>query len=247
MDKSGNTGEMCDGDDQTSGKENSKEVSNRPGSSRSGDEQQRGGGSGTNSDGDGEGATSDGPNDAGDNRRDSDDNDENDDVGGGNIDQDDKEEQEEEEEGEASDGKSETNGNAEAGEPAGQAPAAQTEGNWMSFESLMNETYPAKSKAVYQAAFVKFELFLKAEKKFEPNVAPTETMFLNYFHFLRTVKFWGATTIWSTYSRLNAVLKRRYKVSLKSYPSITDLLKSYEVGHRVKKASVFTPQQEFTY
>jgi integrase len=34
-----------------------------------------------------------------------------------------------------------------------------------------------------------------------------------------------------------------YRFSLKEFPSVTDLLKSYEVGHRVKKASVFSPQQ----
>jgi hypothetical protein len=114
----------------------------------------------------------------------------------------------------------------------------------MSFEDLMNETYPTKSKAVYKAAYTNFESYLKMKKQFEPNVEPTETMFLNYFHYLHSVKFWGANTIWSTYSRLNAVLKRRFRTSLKVYPNITDLLKSYEVGHRVKKASVFTPQQE---
>jgi hypothetical protein len=108
----------------------------------------------------------------------------------------------------------------------------------------MNETYPAKSKAVYKAAYVKFELYLKSKKQFEPNVMPTEEMILNYFHYLHVEKFWGANTIWSTYSRLNAVIKRRFRKSLKEFPSITDMLKSYEVGHRVKKASVFTPQQE---
>jgi hypothetical protein len=73
-------------------------------------------------------------------------------------------------------------------------------------------------------------------------------MILNYFHYLKTEKFWAATSIWSTYSRLNGVFKRRFNFSLKKYPGITDLLKSYEVGHRVKKANVFTPQQErFVY
>ena len=32
----------------------------------------------------------------------------------------------------------------------------------MSFESLMNETYPAKSKNAYLAAYSKFEQYLKS-------------------------------------------------------------------------------------
>jgi hypothetical protein len=127
------------------------------------------------------------------------------------------------------------------------SPAPSEQGNWHSFESLMNETYPSKSKTVYLAAYGKFEQYLKSVDKFEPNVAPTETSLLNYFHFLKTVKFWAPTSIWSQYSRLNAILKRRFRVSLKSYPSVTDLLKSYEVGHRLKKSSVFTPQQASLY
>jgi hypothetical protein len=107
----------------------------------------------------------------------------------------------------------------------------------------MKETYPAKSKDVYLSAYRNFELFLKSENQFAPNVAPTETMLLNYFRYLKSVKQWQATSIWSHYARLNGVLKRRFHTSLKLYPSLTDMLKSFEVGHRVKKASVFTPQQ----
>jgi hypothetical protein len=124
------------------------------------------------------------------------------------------------------------------------AAVGQAPGNWLSYDSLMQETYPAKSKGVYLAAYRNFEIFLKAAKMFEPNVMPTEHMILNYFHHLKTIKRWGANTIWSTYSRLNGVFKRRFKTSFKEFPNLTNLLKSYEVGHRVKKANVFTPQQE---
>jgi hypothetical protein len=111
----------------------------------------------------------------------------------------------------------------------------------------MKETYPSKSKEVYLSAYRQFEIFLKSEKQFVPNVVPTETMLLNYFKYLRNVKGWVATTIWSQYSRLNGVLKRRFSTSLKQFPSVTDLLKSFEAGHRVKKASVFSPQQEIIF
>jgi len=123
-------------------------------------------------------------------------------------------------------------------------PVGEQGKNWMTFESLMEETYPAKSKEVYLSAYRDFELFLKSENKFAPNVVPDETMLLNYFRYLKNIKQYKATSIWSQYARLNGVLKRRFRFSLKEFPSVTDLLKSYEVGHRVKKASVFTPQQE---
>ena len=118
------------------------------------------------------------------------------------------------------------------------------QGNWFTYEEMMSETYPSKSKEVYLSAYRCFELFLKSENQFAINVVPTELMMLNYFRYLRNVKKWQSTTIWSQYSRLNGVLKRRFGLSMKTFPSVTDLLKSFEVGHRVKKASVFTPQQE---
>jgi hypothetical protein len=123
------------------------------------------------------------------------------------------------------------------------SPVAEQGNSWLSFEHLMAETYPAKSKEVYLAAYRDFELFLKSEKQFVLNAVPTETQLLNYFHYLKNKKAWVATSIWSQYSRLNGVLKRRFKLSLKEFPNVTNLLKSYEVGHRVKKASVFSPQQ----
>ena len=242
IDTNGVTGELIDGDDKKADKENSKERSNSSGPSRSGDDQSDGGGS--EGDGEGDGTRPEAPNDSGDDQDDDGDDDAQDGAGGdGGGDGDEDETSEEEAEG--SEGDDESNENVDAAAPVVAAPAAQPEGNWLSYDQLMSETYPAKSKAVYQAAFTNFELFLKSEKKFEPNVAPDETSFLNYFRYLRNVKAWGASTIWSMYSRLNAVLKRRYRGSLKLYPGITDLLKSYEVGHRVKKASVFTPQQAF--
>jgi hypothetical protein len=123
------------------------------------------------------------------------------------------------------------------------SPAPSTTGNWKSYETLMKETYPSKSKTLYLSAYVSFKKFLKSEKQFVDNVVPSEISFLNYFDHLKTVKHWATTTIWSNYSRINAVLKRKFGVSLKNYPSVTDLLKAYSVGHRLKKSAVFTPQQ----
>jgi hypothetical protein len=151
--------------------------------------------------------------------------------------------EEEEEEEEESVGDQQDGEVVAAAAPQGAPQGGPLQGNWLSYENLMAETYPAKSKEVYLAAYRDFELFLKSEDQYEKGVRPTETMILNYFRYLKVVKHWQPTTIWSQYSRLNGVVKRRFKFSLKEFPSLTDLLKSYEVGHRVKKANVFTPQQ----
>jgi hypothetical protein len=157
--------------------------------------------------------------------------------------EDDDEEEEESDEDINVDGEVEAaDGEPEVGSSNPGSPSA--EGNhWHSYEALMNDTYPAKSKTLYLEAYSNFEQFLKREKQFVPNVVPTELSLLNYFSYLRKTKKWVATTLWSQYSRLNAVMKRKFGKSLNSIPNLTDLLKSYSASHRLKKSSVFTPQQ----
>ena len=117
------------------------------------------------------------------------------------------------------------------------------EGNWLSYLDLMNESYPAKSKVVYLKAFKLFEKFLKSKNQWQPDVVPSELQVLNYFYYLRHELRWAPTTLWSTYARVNAVMIRVYGVSLKSYARVANVLKSYDSGHTVKQASIFTPQQ----
>jgi hypothetical protein len=117
-------------------------------------------------------------------------------------------------------------------------------GVWMSYKDLMATSYPAKSCKVYLAAYISLEGYLKSIGQFDSEVAPDQLSILNYFHHLRTVKKWGATTLWSHFSRVNAVMKRSWGVNLTSYPRVTDLLKSYETGQKIKKASVFSPQED---
>ena len=117
------------------------------------------------------------------------------------------------------------------------------EGKWHSFADLMHESYPAKSKVVYLKAFKLFEKFLKSRNQWVPEVVPTELQVLNYFFYLRNELKWAPTTLWSTYARINAVMIRVYGTSLKSYCRVANVLKSYDSGHSVKQASIFTPQQ----
>ena len=123
-------------------------------------------------------------------------------------------------------------------------PNISSEGNnWLSYSDLMTDSYPAKSKVVYIKAFKLFEKFLKSKNQWEPNTCPSDLHVLNYFWYLRHELKWAPTTLWSTYARINAVMKRLYGVSLNSFTRVGDILKSYESGHVVKRAGIFTPQQ----
>jgi hypothetical protein len=117
------------------------------------------------------------------------------------------------------------------------------EGKWLTYAELMMDSYPSKSKIIYLKAYKSFERFLRSKGQFVANSAPTEIQILNYFHFLKHEKNLAPTTLWSTYSRVNACVKRLYGFSLKDFVRVSDVLKSYESGYKVKKASIFTPQE----
>ena len=118
-----------------------------------------------------------------------------------------------------------------------------SEGKWLTYSELMLDSYPAKSKIIYLKAYKMFERYLKSQKQFVENIAPTEIQVLNYFHFLKHEKHLAPTTLWSTYSRVNACVKRLFGFSLKNFVRVSDVLKSYESGYKVKKASIFSPQE----
>ena len=120
-----------------------------------------------------------------------------------------------------------------------------SEGKWLTYDELMLDSYPAKSKIIYLKAYKTFERYLKSQKQFVQNAVPSEIQILNYFHYLKNEKHLAPTTLWSTYSRVNACVKRLFGFSLKTYVRVTDVLKSYESGYKVKKASIFTPQEVF--
>jgi hypothetical protein len=124
-------------------------------------------------------------------------------------------------------------------------PAEHIEGKlgWLSYKDLMATTYPVKSRKVYLASYASFENYLRRQELFVPDVAPTELSCMNYFHHLREDKKWASSTLWSHFSRVNAVTKRTWGMNLATLPRLTGLLKAYESGHRVKKACVFSPQQ----
>jgi hypothetical protein len=132
----------------------------------------------------------------------------------------------------------------ESGQEVETEAGVTVEGNsWLQYSDLMSDSYPAKSKFVYLKAYKQLEKFLKSRNQWEPNTCPTDLQVLNYFYHLRHDLKFAPTTLWSLYARINAVMKRLYGVSLNSYTRVGDVLKSYDSGHVVKKAGVFTPQQ----
>ena len=107
----------------------------------------------------------------------------------------------------------------------------------------MADSYPAKSRIVYLKAFKQYEQFLKSRNQFVADAPPTEIQMLNYFHYLRQDRKWAPTTLWSHYARINACIKRKFGFSMKTFVRVSDALKSYESGHHVKKAAIFSPQE----
>ena len=114
---------------------------------------------------------------------------------------------------------------------------------WHSAKEVSKDTFPLKSKEVYKQAYKQFERFLKAQNRFVEGSAPSEEDFLNYFTYLKDDRHFAPNTIWCTSAKLNACVKREYGFKLQDYPSVSELLKSFDQGHIVKKAKIFTPQE----
>jgi len=123
--------------------------------------------------------------------------------------------------------------------------ASSSEGKfqWRTSADINQDTFPRKSKAVYKDAYIKFQRFLKANGRFVQGVAPTEEDFQNYFRFLKDDQHFVASSLWCTSAKLNACLKREFGIKLQDFPCVSELLKSFDYGHVVKKAKIFSPQE----
>lgn len=71
--------------------------------------------------------------------------------------------------------------------------------------------------------------------------APSEEEFLSFFRHQRLELKKASSTMWTTYSMLNGVIKGKYGIRLQDYPRLTSLLKSYDVDTK-HKAAVFEPE-----
>ena len=75
------------------------------------------------------------------------------------------------------------------------------------------------------------------------SVAPTEEDYVRYFYYLRHVKNYVVTTLWSMYSRLNNGHQRRFGTRLQQWPRITNMLKGYASGYVRTTASIFSREE----
>ena len=94
-----------------------------------------------------------------------------------------------------------------------------------------------KSRPAYIKAWTDFKDFLGEGSDLE-SALPTEQKIINFFSHLRTNKHMGSSSIWTNYSYINSVFKRKYGTYLQSMPRITMVINVF--GEDIKqKAGIF--------
>ena len=109
-------------------------------------------------------------------------------------------------------------------------------------DGILNDTLPQPSKEAYNKAWNEFMKFVRKE-----NTRPHEEDYLQYFDNLNNEKKLKASTIWTTYSKLNAIHQREFGERLQTYPWITQLLKSHNSAYEQKVASAFDKKEVEQY
>ena len=69
-----------------------------------------------------------------------------------------------------------------------------------------------------------------------------ERMPAEYFRYLRLEKKLSSSTLWTTYSIINTVVKGKYGERLQKHPRLTTLLKSFDTDIK-KKAALFEMEE----
>ncbi len=122
-------------------------------------------------------------------------------------------------------------------------------------ESILLEALPKKSAANYKKAWKEFT----DDQKIPDETSPTEADYLRYLSRLRKERSYKGSTLWSLYSKLNAVHQSLYSKllnfvlefslemrlfclghPLQKWPRIKKFIKTCESGETVKKASIFS-------
>ena len=92
------------------------------------------------------------------------------------------------------------------------------------------EVIKPKSRPVYLKAWLKFKSFDESHN-FE-NGMPGENLLSSYFKQLRASGA-ASSSLWTTYSLINAVIKAKYSERLQKYPRLTSLIKSFDTGKQI--------------
>lgn len=94
-----------------------------------------------------------------------------------------------------------------------------------------------KSRPAYIKAWKEFKEFLGDDLDLEM-APPTEQRIIDFFNHLRTNKQMATSSIWTNYSYINSIFKRKYGTQLQSMPRITMVIKGF--GEDMKqKAGIF--------
>jgi len=100
------------------------------------------------------------------------------------------------------------------------------------------------SSKQYKRTWSQFRDFL-ADFDFESG-PPGEESFIEFFKHLRSEKNYASSSMWTLYSCLNSVLKRKYNYKLQDHPRLTMLIKGFDTNVK-DKAPIFeeSPLKEF--
>ncbi len=100
--------------------------------------------------------------------------------------------------------------------------------------------FTEKSKQQYSRIWAHFRNFV-TEVDFETG-PPGEEAFTRYFNFLRLQKKYASSTLWTYYSCLNSIMKRKYNFKLQDLPRLTMLVKGFDTDIK-NKAPIFEETQ----
>lgn len=96
---------------------------------------------------------------------------------------------------------------------------------------------PKKSRDKYEAEYGKFKIWCDTKKVHKS----TENVLLAYFASIS--KVYKASSIWSKYSMIKAVILVKENVDISRFPKLLAFLKRNSEGYKPKKSKVFTKSE----
>ncbi len=93
-----------------------------------------------------------------------------------------------------------------------------------------------KSRKAYIKAWEDFKAFNPSVNFDETH--PGEEAIIAYFKYVRQEKNFATSSLWTTYSYINSILKRKYGWKLQSLPRVTMFIKGFDEDTK-KKAAIF--------
>jgi hypothetical protein len=104
-------------------------------------------------------------------------------------------------------------------------------------EAAISTLLPAKSRAVYELSYQRFDQWLGLRKL----ECISEKVMLAYF--MQRSKLLKPSTMWSEYSKLRTTIYLNKKVDISKFNNLIAFLKRQSEGYRGKKSKVFTKDE----